>query len=408
MSVESRRAKAADGGDEGESRIPSAARTVRGRVRPRPAAMESSAARTEARAAQAAGLAVVVSFVVALIAFAGRRPALSGGDGVGDVAAVVGGVVAVLVLPVAYRHTYDHPQHHWLAERPVWRRYLGVVALAAAHGAIAYMATWAGFRIFQGTFKGLTLDALAGALATAVVGGLAAYTTYQSGARMNSYLLSNFLATYLAAGVLTSMVTTMNSHWWEVNFSVLGARDSGMASWTFNMTLITSGVVITMLAEYVTRDIQALAAYREDSTARERKGSAAMVQTRPILVCLVLIGVFLAGTGLVPVDFYMPAHNSMATAMAGAYTLLVLFLPWWLPGLSRTFHVTGFAMLGGAILAVILWFPLGYYNMTAMEFFVAGVILAWLVLLIRNVAAALEDAQRDALWGLMRDQGSEP
>ncbi|MDQ4501810.1 hypothetical protein [Sinomonas sp. ASV322] len=363
----------------------------------------TSAVRTEARAPQVAGLAVVVSFVVAFFAFSGRRPALSGDYGVGDVAAIVGGVVAVLVLPVAYRHTYDHPQHHWLAERPAWRRYLGVVALAAAHGAIAYMATWAGFRIFQGTFKGLTLDAFAGGLATAVVGGLAAYATYQSGARMNSYLLSNFLATYLAAGVLTSMVTTMNTNWWEVNFSVLGARDSGMASWTFNMTLITSGIVITMLAEYVTRDIQALAAYREDCPAEERKGSAAIVRTRPILVCLVLIGIFFAGTGLVPVDFYMPAHNSMATAMTGAYTLLVLCLPWWLPGLSRTFHVTGFAMLGGAILAVFLWFPFGYYNMTAMEFFVAGVILAWLVLLIRNVAAALEDARREALGRLLRE-----
>ncbi|WP_415854803.1 hypothetical protein, partial [Sinomonas sp. G460-2] len=337
-----------------------------------------------------------------------RRPALSGDHGVGDVAATVGGIVALLVLPVAYRHTYDHPQHHWLAERPAWRRYLGVVALAAAHGAIAYMATWAGFRIFQGTFNGLTIDAFAGALATAVVGGLAAYATYQSGARMNSYLLSNFLATYLAAGVLTSMVTTINSNWWEVNFSVLGARDSGMASWTFNLTLITSGIVITMLAEYVTRDIQALAAYREDCPAEERRGSAAMVQTRPILVCLVLIGVFLAGTGLVPVDFYMPAHNSMATAMSGAYTILVLFLPWWLPGLSRTFHVTGFAMLGGAILAVFLWFPFGYYNMTAMEFFVAGVILAWLVLLIRNVAAALEDARRDALGRRVQEERADP
>jgi uncharacterized membrane protein YciS (DUF1049 family) len=293
----------------------------------------------------------------------------------------------------------------------VWRRYLGLLALAVAHSAIAFMATWAGFRIFQQAFINLTVDSFAGALATSVVGGLAAYATYQSGARMNSYLLSNLLATYLAAGVLMSMVTTTNSHWWEINFSALGARDSGVA-WTFNLTLVTAGIVITMLAEYVTRDIQALAAYRADLRAAgrplgdgpladragsDRQSSVRRVHTRPVLTCIVLIGVFLAGTGLIPVDVNLLVHNTLATSMSGAYVLLVVCLPRWIPGTSRTFQATGFAMLGGAVLAVLLWFPLGYYNMTAMELFVAGIILGWLILLIRNVAAALEDARRDAL-----------
>ncbi|WP_138414248.1 hypothetical protein [Sinomonas gamaensis] len=354
----------------------------------------TSAVRTEARAAQVAGIAVVVSFVAALIAFAGRRPGLSGGNGVGDVAALIGGVVAAIVLPLAYRHSYDHPQHHWLVERPAWRRYLGLLALAAVHGAIAFMAAWAGFRIFQQAFGSLTMDPFAGAIATSIVGGLSAYATYQSGARMNSYLLSNLLATYLGAGVLTSMVTTTNPTWWEVNFSVLGAANSGVA-WAFNATLVTGGIVITMLAEYVTRDIQALAAYRGDSSGRSD------VRTRPVLVCLVLMGILLAGTGLVPVDVFMPAHNALATSMSGAYVALVVGLPKWVPGLSRTFQVTGFVMLGGAVLAVFLWYPLAYYNMTAMELFVAGVVLGWLVLLIRNVAAALEDARRRALSDLL-------
>lgn len=364
----------------------------------------TSAARTEARAAQMAGLAVVVSFVTALIVFAGRRPALSGGQGVGDVAALIGGAVAAIVLPLAYRHTFDHPQHHWLVERPAWRRYLGLLALAAVHGAIAFMAAWAGFRIFQQAFGSLTMDPFAGAIATSIVGGLSAYATYQSGARMNSYLLSNLLATYLAAGVLTSMVTTTNPSWWEVNFSVLGAADSGVA-WAFNATLVTGGIVITMLAEYVTRDLQALAAYRADRAER-RGGSSGRagrrdVRTRPVLVCLVLMGILLAGTGLVPVDVLMPAHNGLATSMSGAYVVLVMGLPLWVPGLSRTFQVTGFVMLGGAVLAVFLWYPLEYYNMTAMELFVAGVILGWLVLLIRNVAAVLEDERRRTLSELL-------
>ncbi|MCH6469284.1 hypothetical protein [Sinomonas terrae] len=380
-------------------------------VRPSLPFPPTSAVRTEARAVQMAGLAVVVSFVAAFIAFAGRRPSLSGDHGVGDVAGLVGGAVAVIVLPLAYRHTFDHPQHHWLVERPAWRRYLGVLALAVVHGAIAFMAAWAGFRIFQQAFGDLTFDPFAGAIEAAVVGGLSAYATYQSGARMNSYLLSNLLATYLAAGVLTSMVTTKNPNWWEINFSALGAANSGVA-WTFNVTLVTGGIVITMLAEYVTRDIQALAAFRADRFASlsadhglarrgRRPGRTTDVRTRPVFACLVLMGLMLTGTGLVPVDVYMPGHNIFATSMSGTFVVLVVGLPWWLPGVSRTFQVTGFVMLGGAVLAVVLWYPLGYYNMTAMEMFVAGVVLGWLVLLIRNLAAAVEDARRTALSELL-------
>ncbi|WP_138442213.1 hypothetical protein [Sinomonas susongensis] len=382
-------------------------------VRPSLPFPPTSAVRTEARAVQMAGLAVVVSFVAALIAFAGRRPSLSGDHSVGDLAGVVAGAVAVIVLPLAYRHTFDHPQHHWLTERPAWRRYLGLLALAVVHGAIAFMAAWAGFRIFQQAFGDLTFDPFAGAIETAIVGGLSAYATYQSGARMNSYLLSNLLATYLAAGVLTSMVTTKNPNWWAINFSALGAANSGVA-WTFNVTLVTGGIVITMLAEYVTRDIQALGAYRADRLAslpeggrrRGRRGhreplGESDVRTGPIFVCLVLMGLLLAGTGLVPVDVYMPAHNALATSMSGAFVVLVVGLPWWLPGVSRTFQVTGFVMLGGAVLAVVLWYPLGYYNMTAMEMFLAGIVLGWLVLLIRNLAAAVEDARRRALTELL-------
>jgi hypothetical protein len=382
------------------------------RVRPSLPFAQTSAVRTEARAVQMAGFAVIVSFVAALIAFAGHRPALSGDHSVGDVAGLVGGAVAVIVLPLAYRHTFDHPQHHWLVERPAWRRYLGLLALAVVHGAIAFMAAWAGFRIFQQAFGDLTIDPFAGAVETAVVGGLSAYATYQSGARMNSYLLSNLLATYLAAGVLTSMVTTKNPNWWEINFSALGAANSGVA-WTFNVTLVTGGIVITMLAEYVTRDIQALAAYRADrlasigaedrvhGRARRKPLGESDVRTRPVFVCLVLMGLLLAGTGLVPVDVYMPGHNALATSMSGAFVVLVMGLHWWLPGVSRTFQVTGFVMLGGAVLAVVLWYPLGYYNMTAMEMFVAGIVLGWLVLLIRNLAAAVEDARRRALTELL-------
>jgi hypothetical protein len=205
---------------------------------------------------------------------------------------------------------------------------------------------------------------------------------------MDSYALSNLLATFLGAGILTSMVTTSRSNWWEVNFSVLGAADYGVAL-AFNATLVTAGVVIALLAEYMTRDLRGLDAHR-----RRAGLPTAPTRERALLTCLILMGAFLASAGLVPVDVFIPAHNTMATSMTAAYTLLVVRAPSWIPGLSRTFYAAGYAMLGAAVVSVMLWWPLGYYNMTAMELVVAGVILAWLVLFTRNVAAAVEDVRR--------------
>lgn len=354
---------------------------------------QSSATAIEARALVAGFAAAVAGLAVALAVFAGRRPALSGDQGVGDLAALVAGASGLVAFAVAYRRSYADPDHSWLAKRPLWRRILGLIALSFAHAAIAFMVTWASFQIFQRAFTGLTLDAFAAALLTAVASALASFGSYQSGSRMDSYSLSNLLATFLAAGVMTSMVTTNRSDWWEVNFSVLGSEGYGVAL-AFNGTLVTAGAVIALMAEYMTRDLRALDLHRARGGRDVR-----LSRERAILTCLVLVGGFLAATGLVPVDVFMPAHNAMATSMTAAYTVLVLRAPAWLPGLSRTFYAAGFGMLGAAVVSVMLWWPLGYYNMTAMELVVAGVILAWLVLFTRNVAAALEDARslRDAL-----------
>lgn len=361
----------------------SAQEPQRQRLRPEP-----TATAVEARALVSGFVAAAAGLILALAAFAGRRPALSGDHGVGDIAALVAGAAALVAFPIAYRRSYADPDRRWLAQRALWRRLLGTVALGFAHASIAFMVAWASFQIFQRAFTGLTLDMFAAALLTAVAAALASYTAYQSGSRMDSYALSNLLATFLGAGILTSMVTTTRPNWWEVNFSVLGAADYGVAL-AFNATLVTAGVVIALLAEYMTRDLRALDAHRTRAGV-----PAAPTRVRPLLACLVLMGAFLVCTGLIPVDVFMAAHNTMATSMAAAFTLLLVRTPAWVPGLSRTFYAAGYALLGAAVVSVMLWWPLGYYNMTAMELVIAGVVLAWLVLFTRNVAAAVDDVRR--------------
>ena len=53
-------------------------------------------------------------------------------------------------------------------------------------------------------------------------------------------------------------------------------------------------------------------------------------------------------------------------------------------------------MLGLAVLAVSLWDPLGYYNLTALELAFAGIIFAWLVVLIRTLDAMIADIANES------------
>lgn len=64
----------------------------------------------------------------------------------------------------------------------------------------------------------------------------------------------------------------------------------------------------------------------------------------------------------------------------------------WVPiSVSNPVH-TGFVqILGVAVLALSLWCPFGYYNLTALELSFAGIILAWLVVLIRTLDAMIAD-----------------
>ena len=118
---------------------------------------------------------------------------------------------------------------------------------------------------------------------------------------MNAYRLAALLAVFLVTGVLTSMLTAEDPQWWQENLSALGMSSdaSGVA---FNVTLIVAGVVVTTLAGYSTRTLDATA-----GTASARR------RVRQLEGGIILIGVLLACVGLFPVDeqFWLHTRGSV-------------------------------------------------------------------------------------------------
>jgi hypothetical membrane protein len=236
------------------------------------------------------------------------------------------------------------------------------------------------FAIFQQAFIGAVLYPVAAAILVGTTGAISAYTAYLSALSMTAYRLSALLAGFLVTGILTSMLTAEDPQWWQENLSALG-MSSDVSGVAFNFTLIVAGVVVTTLAGYATTT---LAATATTTLARHR--------VRVLESGIVLIGVFLAGVGLFPVDERFGIHTLFASGMVVVFASLIVRIRALVPSISATFAALGWVFLGVIVVAAVLWFPVGYYNLTAVELIAASLVFAWLIVLIRNLAAV--DADR--------------
>jgi len=353
----------------------------------------SGGARKSAASLASRAIWVSISFtaiavIIGLISFTGRLTPLSGGFSVGTVAGVTTGIAAgtsaVIGLIIA-----TGPQRgslRWMRRR-FWGWWLiDFIGLFIIHGAIVTMAVLSIFQLFQRAFQGLIVDAIAATVMLCLVSAVASYFGFSSASRASSASISTLLALFMAAGVLASMLLAENPYWWHQFFSELGTGQAGILSfWTFNTTITVSGIVLTTLANFISQDLMVWAAHRQRLGKRR-----AFV---PVLrVGMIVMGICLIGLSWVPINVNDPVHTGFVQILAVTFGVMLLSVPLWLPGAPAAMYVISYLMMGLGVLAVTLWAPLGYYNLTALELAFAGIIFAWLVVLIRTLEAMISDA----------------
>ncbi|MDN6357745.1 MAG: hypothetical protein L0K07_08970 [Yaniella sp.] len=352
--------------------------------------MRKSAARVESRAIWVSISFAAVAVVIGLITFSGRLTPLSANYSVGTVAGVTAGIAAgasaMLGLIIATK-----PQQgslRWMRHR-FWGWWLvDFIGLIIIHGAIATLASLSTFRLFQQAFQGLVVDAIAATVMLCLACAAAAYFGFSSASRVSAASISTLLALFMAAGVLASMLLAENPYWWHRFFSELGTRQAGVLSfWTFNTTITVSGIVLTTLANFITQDLYTWTAHRRRQG--KRQGFVRMLKGG-----MIVMGICMIGLSLVSIHINDPIHTSFVQILAVTFGILLLSAPLWLPGAPAAMYVISYLMLGLSILAAALWKPLGYYNLTALELAFAGIIFAWLVVLIRTVDGMIFDVTR--------------
>ena len=351
---------------------------------------QKSAARVESRAIWISISFAALAAVVGLIAFSGKLTPLSADYSVGTVAGWTAGIAAgtSALLGLIIATGSQQGNLGWMRRR-FWGWWLiDFIGLIITHGAIATLAVLSTFQLFQRAFQGLVVDGIAATVLLCLVSAAASYFGFSSASRATTASISTLLALFMVAGMLASMLLAENPYWWHMFFSQLGTGQAGVLSfWTFNTTITVSGIVLTTLANFISQDLYAWAEYRRRQG--KRRGFVRMLKGG-----MMLMGICMIGLSVVHIHISDLIHTGFVQLLAATFGIMLLTVPVWLPGAPAAMYVISYLMLGLGVFAVTLWYPLGYYNLTALELAFAGIIFAWLVVLIRTVDGMISDVTR--------------
>ncbi|MHC2998323.1 DUF998 domain-containing protein [Microbacterium sp. HJ5] len=304
---------------------------------------------------------------------------LTGDDPFAVWAAIGAAVVAAIASTVGYWGSRNQPDQGWRRTLAPWKFTVNTISVVIVHTVLAFLATYALYRVLALGFIGLPVITFWAVVLMAVTLGLAAYIAYLSASSMTTQRMSSLLMAFIVIGTLTAMVTTPDPEWWMVHFSHLGSFDA-LSSWVFNGTLIAGGLLVTTFAVYIANDMEDLADAGVLTNARG---------PRVVPALFVVMGVMLACVGIFPVDVNLALHNISASGMAAMFLVLLISGPALLRGMPRTYFVASWAFLAATVLSVILFIPaVGYFSLTAFEIIVFALIFGWIAVFIRFLGVA--------------------
>lgn len=335
-------------------------------------------------------LATVFCFAVGALAgaalLAGPPRPLTGAGGLSvPVAAVAGGVAALAFAASTLLH-----RRGGAAGMPRWQRtvsHLSGAALTVAFGAVTAMGVLLAAEVLAAGLRGLALGAIGGGLLSGVAAAVGGRLAFGAGIGLRTADLAGLLFGFLVIGTLFAMVTAVDPRWWEENFSQLGV------GWAFNGTLVVAGLLVATVGAYIGRDLHRLL------------GDAALSRIATVVVLWAAAGLALAAVGLVPL-YRAPVPHDIAAVAA-----LLLFLgaagttALTVPGRPLALAVTSLAVGALVIAAVLLWWPIGFFPVTAVEAVVVGLGLLWMTTLVRVLAILAPEGSRPSARRSLRGTG---
>lgn len=287
----------------------------------------------------------------------------------------------IIIVPIAFYGGYTFGQRKRAIETNTQKRlWLRALSLSLAYTIIFVIFTALIIFVLSISFKGLTLDRYLSSFIIAISSALTTYVVINLSATLETVSIVNAFALFMIGGIFTSMATSINPLWWEVNFSSLGATHTFSAK-VFNATLILSAVLMICMSLHLFQDLKLLVS-----------GNKKFAQTKANFVkgMFIFIAICLAGVGLFPfyVDtFSAVLHNLSAYSMMLGFAILIIGIRYLIPALNKSFFAFSYTMLGALGLCFVLYFGFHYFNLTAFELNAFCIAFAWLIIFLRNIAA---------------------
>lgn len=221
-------------------------------------------------------------------------------------------------------------------------------------------------------FQAATFDSLTATLIFFIFVSVENYVMIYSATLISTTFMMFLLIITIVSGVLIAMVTNSRLLWWQHNFSFLGTAKADF-SWTFNATLMVSGLLWATLIDYLFVPIQ-----------KRLPKNWRLILLRVFLtfdaLCLFAIGALPNNPGLLHI-----AHDTAANFLILGTGIPMLSIRLLLPEASREFLIFSFSTAIGMLLSSLLFYVIHYFSLTAFEIFVLTMGISWLLLLMQNI-----------------------
>lgn len=337
----------------------------------------NSNASIESRSTTWAVVAFILSALLVAAVYGPARLPLAGSTSLGALAAWTAAAFSGLGFGASYYLESKRNPQSWRLELPLIKRIIDIIALSATIMMLCHLLLVAISYLFQMGFVGMTVDRYGGAV---LAGGATAAMTYigvQAGGRVTSQSIAQAAIATAFVGTMASMIAAPDQAWWESHFSALGNSESRSGE-RFNLTLVLTGLAITALANYVGHDL-------------ERGLKLRKIQNKRLVTLLSWIlagiGLFMMGVGLVPDASSTAVHVGFASGMVVLFALFLYIVVRNVPGLPKDLLAFSAIVVIAIAVSILLWVPIGYYNLTGMEFVAAGFLFPWLIVFVRTASA---------------------
>ncbi|CAH1855330.1 AbrB/MazE/SpoVT family DNA-binding domain-containing protein [Convivina intestini] len=184
--------------------------------------------------------------------------------------------------------------------------------------------------------------------------------------------ITALLVLTIVGGVLVSMVTNSQLLWWQHNFSFLGTNQAQF-SWTFNATLMISGLIWITLIDYLFVPIQ-----------QHFPKNWRLITLRALLT---LDALSLACIGAIPNNqgLFHILHDSIANCLILFTAIPMIGLKVLLPNATKEFVTFSYLTAGGMAIAMTLFYIIRYLSLTAFEIIALALAISWLLLLMQHI-----------------------